>query len=131
MSNSRRIVRALMPLTVASALGTSLALTVSEAVPNLDVEASCRAAAKVNRQIDLADSESTKNCMRDEEEARAELVQKWSSFSASDRGRCVGETMADGESPSYVDLLTCLQLTQYVETENAPPRGASKRRRKD
>ena len=123
-----------MPLPIlllGAAVGVSLAVVVSETVPRLDVEASCRAAAKVNRQIDLADSESTKNCMRDEEEARVELVQKWSSFSASDRGRCVSETMAGGESPSYVDLLTCLQLIQDVETENAPPHGASKRRRKD
>jgi hypothetical protein len=39
--------------------------------------------------------------------------------------------MAGGDSPSYVDILTCLQLTQDVETQNAPPRGASKRRRVD
>ena len=112
-------------------LGASLAVTVSEAVPKFDVEASCRAAARANEAIGLADSESTKNCIRDEEEARSELVQKWASFSAADRTRCVGETMAGGDSPSYVDILTCLQLTQDVEAQNALPRGASKRRRVD
>ena len=30
--------------------------------------------------------------------------------------------------PSYVDILTCLQLTQDVEAQNVPTRGASKRR---
>jgi len=114
-----------------AALGASLAVTVSEAVPKFDVEASCREAAKANAAIDLADRESTKNCIRDEEEARSELVQKWAAFSAADRTRCVGETMAGGESPSYVDILTCLQLTQDVEAQNAPPRGASKKRRTD
>ena len=118
-------------LVLTAALGASLAVTVSETVPKFDVEASCRAAARVNKAIDLADSESTKSCIRDEEQARSELVQKWASFSAADRTRCVGETMAGGDSPSYVDILTCLQLTQDVDAQNAPPRGASKRRRAD
>jgi hypothetical protein len=81
-------------LVLVSALGASLAVTVSEEVPKFNVEASCRAAARVNEAIDLADSESTKNCIRDEEEARSELVQKWASFSAEVRTRCVSETMA-------------------------------------
>jgi hypothetical protein len=86
-------------LVLTAALGASLAVTVSEAVPKFDVEASCRAAARANEAIGLADSESTKNCIRDEEEARSELVQKWASFSAADRTRCVGETIAGGDSP--------------------------------
>ena len=115
-------------LILTAALGASLAVTVSEAVPKFDVEASCRETARANEAIDLAENE-TKTCIRDEEEARSELVQKWVSFSATDRTRCVGETMAGGYSPSYVDILTCLQMTQDVEAQNAPPRGASKRRR--
>jgi len=76
-----------MPLPVlvlATGFGALIAVTVSKAVPKFNVEASCRAAARVNKAIDLADSESTKNCIRDEEEARSELIQKWASFSAAD-----------------------------------------------
>jgi hypothetical protein len=59
-----------------AALGASLAVTASEAVPKFDVEASCRAAARANEAIDLAVSESTKSRIRDEKDARSELIQK-------------------------------------------------------
>jgi hypothetical protein len=37
--------------------------------------------------------------------------------------RCVDETMIG--SPSYVDVLTCLQAAQEAEKLNAPLRGSS------
>jgi hypothetical protein len=47
--------------------------------------------------------------MKDENDARAELVRKWTHFNAGDRKDCV----AQGASPmpSYVEILTCLEMS--------------------
>jgi hypothetical protein len=48
----------------------------------------------------------------DENDARAQLDKNWASFPASDKGRCIhpGEYL-----PSYVEWLTCLELTRDVK----------------
>lgn len=56
-----------VPVLLKAAFGASLAITVSEAVPNFHVEASCRATAKLNAAIDLAVSQTADACIRDEE----------------------------------------------------------------
>ena len=113
-----------MPVSVLlkAVFGATLMISVSEAVPNLDVTASCRATAKVNEELRLTESQDTDRCMHDEEQARAVLIQKWTSYPAADRTRCVDETMI--ASPSYVDVLTCLQDAQDAEKLNAPLRGS-------
>ena len=117
-----------VPVLLKAAFGASLAITVSEAVPEFDVAASCRATAKLNAGIDLAVSQSADACIRDEEQARAELVQKWNSYPAGERARCVGETMVG--DPSYVDVLVCLQMAQAADALKTPLLGASKIMRK-
>ena len=117
-----------VPVLLKAAFGASLALTVSEAVPTFDVSASCRAVAKVNAAIGLAVSQSADACIRDEEQARAELVQKWNSYPAGARARCIAENMIS--DPSYVDVLVCLQLTQEADALKTPLLGASKTKRK-
>lgn len=111
-----------VPVLLRAAFGASLAITVSDAVPKLIVAAS-RAAAKVNEALGLTESQSTGRCMHDEEQARAVLIQKWTSYPTADRTRRVDETMIG--SPSYVDVLTCLQAAQEAEKLNAPLRGSS------
>jgi hypothetical protein len=54
-------------------------------------------------------SESTKNCVRDEQHARDQLQAQWSQFAPSGRATCIVTTEGDGVPPSYVELLTCLQ----------------------
>ena len=49
-------------------------------------------------------------CTRDETQARNELASRWSSFSASQKKECVGESTIGGEK-SYVELLTCLEMS--------------------
>jgi hypothetical protein len=105
--------------------GISFVMTVADKVPSFDVTASCKAVAKFG----LALAHSPEACVQDENSAHAELVQKWSAFHADDRSRCVSETMVGGDSPSYVEILTCLQLTQEAEAEKTPLVGASKTKR--
>jgi hypothetical protein len=51
-----------------------------------------------------------KSCVSDETEAKNQLAKRWSSYSASQKKECVGESSSGGER-SYVDLLTCLEMT--------------------
>ena len=104
--------------------GASLVLSVADKVPSFDVAASCKAVAAFG----LAESQGPEVCIRDENTAHAELVQKWNSFPAVERGRCVNETMIGG-NPSYVEILTCLQMTQEADALKTPLLGASKTKR--
>src|SRR5215213_3170072 len=88
-------------------------LLVNDQVPRLGVEASCREVTELNRSTGLADAQSYDGCLRDEQQARQSLTPIWTTFSASERERCTGEATIG--SPSYVDLLTCLQMAQDAD----------------
>ena len=105
--------------------GASLALSVADKVPEFDVTASCKAVAAFG----LALPHSPESCINDENAAHAELKQKWETYPAADRSRCVSETMIGGD-PSYVEIRTCLQMTQEAEALNTPLVGASKTKRR-
>jgi hypothetical protein len=51
-----------------------------------------------------------KACVSDETEAKNQLAKRWSSYGASQKKECVGESTSGGES-SYVELLTCLEMS--------------------
>ena len=52
-----------------------------------------------------------RQCLSDEKSARAELERQWTQFSPALRQRC-GATTETGGSPSYVEVLVCLQMGQ-------------------
>lgn len=94
-----QLLLALAPLALAAAAQ-------AEPVPNLDVERSCRAAQDYGA---TGDREQTfKSCMLDEKEAKDQLTKKWSQFKAADRRACAPAR----PSPSYVEMLTCLEMNQ-------------------
>jgi hypothetical protein len=109
---------------VLMAFGASLVLTVADEFPSFSVEASCKAV----EGFGLAIEHTLESCVNDENAAKAELRQKWGSYPAAVRSRCVAETMIG--DPSYVDILTCVQMAQDVEAMNTPLLGASKSKRK-
>ena len=82
------------------ALAMSRVAWAEQRLPVFDVRPECRAVASVM---------PVQKCLQDEQSARVELEKNWSSFADRDRGHCIGEATAGG-SPSYVDLLTCLEL---------------------
>ena len=49
------------------------------------------------------------SCTKDETDAKDQLAKRWSSYSASQKKDCVGESSIGGEK-SYVELLTCLEM---------------------
>jgi hypothetical protein len=52
-------------------------------------------------------------CMNDELAAQQELTKKWSTFKAGPQAVCTQETTIGG-APSYVELITCLELDQQA-----------------
>ena len=123
---------ALLSIAVASQLSSPLVIAVGDRVPVIDVQRSCKATAATNKAMDLDLSQSVANCLRDEDTARRQLIGIWSTYSTSIRDRCEKEATITPGSASYVDLLTCIQMT---DASNLSPttglRGASKDRNKD
>jgi len=64
------------------ALGGTLLWTVADKVPALDVESSCRAAAKMGDSLSL--DATLRQCLADEKSARDELEKQWTQFPAAD-----------------------------------------------
>ena len=97
---------ALLPML---ALSSQLVL-VADKVPELKYEQSCHAAvaaaATPNRNEDA--------CLTDERQARTKLEQEWKNFTPAQRQHCI-QLSATGGSPSYVELLTCVEMSQAAE----------------
>jgi hypothetical protein len=53
---------------------------------------------------------SVESCTKDETDAKNQLAESWSHFGASEKKACVGESSVGGEQ-SYVELLTCLEMS--------------------
>jgi hypothetical protein len=71
--------------------------------PAFDIAKNCR--AEVVGSLETAGS-----CTKDETDAKNELTKRWSQFSASSKKSCIGEAEIGGDV-SYVELLTCLEMT--------------------
>ena len=113
---------------LAFAVGTQLLTPVSDRIPKLDVEASCKGSVEADKAMGLVLPQSFDKCMSDENSALQQLEPIWSSYSAPIQSRCQGEAVAAGIA-SYVDLLTCLQMTDSASTTPVTTlKGASKKR---
>ena len=92
-----------------------LAKAKPDAVPVFNVAPSCaEARAYAGSDKDLA----YQGCMKDEREARAELARKWAHFKPADRMDCVAQGAAP--VPSYVEILTCLEMSEEANALHNP-----------
>jgi hypothetical protein len=92
------------------------AATINE-VPRFDVANTCREArAYAGNDKEVA----FRGCMKDENDAREQLVQKWTHFKAADRSDCIAQGAAP--MPSYVEILTCLEMSEEAAALNKPGR---------
>jgi hypothetical protein len=98
-----------MPGLLPIILAGSYMVLVADKIPELNIDPSCRAATSaavaVNRNED--------NCKHDEQDARGKLEQEWSGFTPTQQAQCVRLSSLGG-SPSYVELLTCLELSKQA-----------------
>lgn len=99
----------LRPTIMAGALmlaGSQVAPAADE-VPRFDIGPSCKAAATAA----VTASRDENACKADENAALDKLKQDWGQYKSDQRGHCV-RLSALGGSPSYVELLTCLELAK-------------------
>jgi hypothetical protein len=83
-------------------------LAAADRVPNFNVEPVCREIAGRAYAPDYREQ-----CLRDEHESRDQLRSTWAAFPASDRSYCT-QLASLGGVPSYVVLLTCLEVAQHA-----------------
>ena len=101
-----------MPLTVSMiVLGSQLVMPVADGMPKFDIARSCK--LDVAATAGLSVDQSMKSCVNDEQKARRQLGGHWSKFPAPSRASCVSQEGVGG-TPSYVSLLTCLQMGQWA-----------------
>jgi hypothetical protein len=89
-------------------LGSQIVLA-ADPVPKFDIGPSCRSAGAAA----VTATRDTAGCERDEINARTTLEKEWSQFTPSDQARCA-RLVTQGGGPSYVELLTCLELAKQV-----------------
>jgi hypothetical protein len=99
-----------MPISISMFVAGSLVVAVADRVPAFDVSRSCQ--LDVAATTGLSVEQSLKNCVNDENRAKQQLMSQWSKFSASSRSQCL-PLESIGGTPSYVSLLTCLQMNLW------------------
>jgi hypothetical protein len=81
-------------------------------LPNINVEASCRASANAVFQATGDKTVATvDNCMDQENAARAQIMKSWGTFLPAERAQCINPKVY---MPSYVEWLTCLETRRDV-----------------
>lgn len=108
---------ALLGAVITASIAANVVHAAPDAVPNFDVEPSCRAAARVG-----ASPADLSICLREERQARAQLVGLWPKFTAAEKTRCLQVSTLGGR-PTYTELLTCLELARdarRLRSESSP-----------
>jgi hypothetical protein len=90
-----------------AALGIILAgaPALAQELPKFDLQKTCGVASQNGTEG------TARGCMASEQDARRELERRWTSFKPDSRSRCAQETQIGG-SPSYVEVLTCVELAE-------------------
>ncbi len=105
-------------------LATAAQLTlVADRVPQLNYEPSCRAAIEANANRATTTKRNESACLSDEKGAKAKLQQEWGQFSSDQKGHCLRLLNAGGD-PSYVELLTCVEMGKAVQELHSQQRNA-------
>ncbi|RAI42762.1 hypothetical protein [Rhodoplanes roseus] len=86
------------------------AAVAADQVPTFDVRQGCRGGSDGQPAYE--------SCLKSEADARQQLVASWSKYPPAQRQACTSE--AGREQPSYVELLTCLQLDQDLKSLPKP-----------
>ena len=95
-----------LPFAVAAILATAVP-AFADTVPNLDVERTCRSSQVANTSI--SDQANYDGCLRSEREAKKEAERQWGTYSSAAKRQCENQFKAGG-FPSYVEMVTCLEL---------------------
>lgn len=103
-----------MPALLPIVLTASHLVLAADAIPRFDVERTCRPAATAA----VLPGRDSAACQRDERDARGKLEQEWTRYNAAQKRQCAGFAALD-RAPSYVELLTCLEMAK--QAQDLPP----------
>ncbi len=81
--------------------------------PKWDVEKSCR--SSFTADAGGADRQRVSSCVSDEKSCRRYDRKDWASYPGPDREHCQ-QLATLGGTPSYVEMLTCLQIARDTKT---------------
>ncbi|MGY2048039.1 hypothetical protein [Methylobacterium sp. JK268] len=111
-----------MPVALPLALlGAHLVLTAAaDGPPRLDVEATCNSPGRAS----VSTENGADGCLRSERAAGDDLRKRWRDFSANSKRQCSKQSQAGG-FPSYVEMLTCLELASGNVPARGPENGAT------
>jgi len=110
--------RAMMPGSLALLILALAPCTArADAVPDLDVERTCQSAQVANTSI--SDKANYDGCLRSEREARKEAERHWGSYTPAAKRQCQNQFKAGGY-PSYVEMVTCLELASGTGLPKKP-----------
>jgi hypothetical protein len=110
-------------------LGLLGAQPVSNRMPEVKVDALCRAMSADAKLMRLVETRTVAECVNDENDAKRQLSTVWGSTSESIRNRCQSDGIALG-TRGYLDLLACIQIANDTKSvSTGAVSGASKKRR--
>jgi hypothetical protein len=90
----------------------STALAKGSGLPKLDIEYACHSSERAIAAVISVTTDIYMSCLDDENEARGQLDKTWADFPAPDKARCI---QPKEYLPSYVEWLTCLEMTKAVK----------------
>src|SRR5262249_50736717 len=77
-------------------------------VPSINVQKSCDISEKdLGPLFGQNDADTLGNCLKEQQEARQEMINSWAKYPPDDKKKCINTT---GYLPSYVEWLTCLEM---------------------
>ena len=118
----------MMAAVVSLALFGTDVVPISGDMPELKLEALCKARSAGDKLMRLAEVQSVADCVRDETTAKAKLSDLWGTTSRPTRDRCKKDAAALGIR-SYLDLLTCIRMADDVKPPSTSPTSKAGRRR--
>lgn len=93
---------------VSLAFAGNVAIPVAASPPRFDIEQTCRNAGEPYTGV----GRPNQACRDDESKAASDLRQNWTKFNIRQRDVCV-EGARLGGPPSYVQVLTCLEMAAH------------------
>jgi len=85
-------------------------------VPELNVNAVCKARSVDAKMLRSPPDQSAAECVRDEVAAKQQLGSIWTSTAVPTRNQCESDARSLGTT-SYLDLLACIQLAEDLKSD--------------
>jgi hypothetical protein len=84
-------------------------LIAAAGLPGIDPQKLCHASHRAMPDLGGGPMQTFQSCMRDEQEAREQLLMEWVTYSSSDKALCV---RTKDYLPSYVEWITCVEMAR-------------------